>query len=236
MDGMNLDILSPAKKMPLTVGMSRELVSNDLTAELNSTTPALKSIRETHHQLARLLASVLKQVEVSAITGFSQSRISILKADPAFAELIEHYRGVADSAFADVRGQLAGMSLDAVQELRDRLHDQPDSFRNRELMDLATAMLDRTGHGPTSTVNSKNVNVTLTGEALEALKREALKGQVGDVIRNRGEIPTHAISASAEAVPEDTQPVLGRVIELRPESGRRGAEQTEGGAGEGETL
>lgn len=224
-----LDITIPAQgrraKGSLSVGKSRDLTKADLSSEANVATPALKSIRESHHQLARLLASGLKQVEVSAITGFSQSRISILKADPAFEELISFYRGVEDAAFADTRGQLASLSLDAIQALRDRLHDQEEAFKNRELMDLAAFTLDRTGHGPTSTVNSRNVNVTLNGEALAALKAEALKGQIGNVIRTGSEISNHAEPASSPPAPESLGAELGRVINLRPElSGQREGE------------
>lgn len=170
-------------KLPLEAAFSRELTLGDLVApSAEGATPGLKSIRETHHQLARLLASGLKAVEVSAITGFSQSRISTLQHDPAFTELLEFYRENENSRMADVSGQLAALSLDATQEIRDRLHDSPAGFKNRELMELATIMLDRTGFGPSSNVVNKNLNVNMTGEFLQELKNKITQGQRGNVV------------------------------------------------------
>lgn len=193
--------------------IARELTQGDaalLSEARGITAPTVKTMRETHHQLARLLASGMKQVEASAITGFSQSRISILKQDPAFQELITHYREVVDSSFADVQGQLASLSVDVIGELRDRLHDSPDGFRTRELMDFMTSLLDRSGHGPTAKLKTENTNIFVTGDELAKLKQIAKETQCGHVTDKFIALPT------SQGVQGSERTEMGEVVALRP--------------------
>lgn len=164
-----------------TALFSRALGGNDLALLRpgNISAMPVKKMRESHHALARLLASGMKNVEVSAITGYSQSRISILKADPAFQELMQHYTEIKDSAFADVYGQMSALSVDVLTELRERLEDSPENFGNSALMNFLAMLLDRTGHGPKSKV--ENVTVHVTGEELAQLKQLAKESQQGYV-------------------------------------------------------
>src|SRR5438105_3835863 len=76
----------------------RELTEGDLALladppPLANTQRPLVRIRHRHHQLARLLAGGTAAVEASAITGYSQMRISLLQKDPAFCELMAYYAG-----------------------------------------------------------------------------------------------------------------------------------------------
>jgi hypothetical protein len=206
----------------------RELSASDidlLEGHRGITAPLVKKLRDSHHRLARLLAQGLKQVEVSAITGYSQSRISILQQDPAFRELIEHYREVETSAFADIPQQLVALSADVLGELRDRLEDSPDAFTNKALMSLLNSLLDRTGHGPKT--KHERVSICVTGEDLARLKQLAKESQIGYV--------TDRIIAAqrTEDVPENPGTILGEVIPLRAEGAQ---EETQGLAGEGDNL
>ena len=56
-------------------------------AELAAARPIVK-IRAQHHLAARLIAEGRKPVEVAAITGYTPARITQLRADPAFGELV----------------------------------------------------------------------------------------------------------------------------------------------------
>ena len=136
------------RTVPLSIEVVRELNTGDLEVLANPpkqgiTTTPLAKLRHTHHMLARLIAEGRPGVECSAITGYSQSRISILKHDPAFEELVEYYKGQAEAKYLDVHERLAGLGIDTIEELQDRLASEPEKFSARELMELAELTLDR---------------------------------------------------------------------------------------------
>jgi hypothetical protein len=64
--------------------------------------PQLKHIKDTHHNLARLLASGLRIGEAAIQAGFSGARVSSLMADPAFRELVAGYRARCDEIHEEV--------------------------------------------------------------------------------------------------------------------------------------
>lgn len=222
--------IGTGRRGAMELALTRELTQGDLDILAQpqgciATTP--KKIRETHHQLARLLAQGIKQVEVSAITGFSQSRISILQTDPAFKELVEHYREVKTSSFADVNGQIVSLGVDVIGELRDRLHDQPEDFKNRELMEFATSLLDRSGFGPTAKMKLEQTSIHVTGAELLKLKQIAQEMQCGHVTT---ELNARTIECGAQ---ENSQLELGGVVPLRPEIQK---DSTEGKSSEGDDV
>src|SRR4051812_3928748 len=67
--------------------------------------PGVK-LKDRHHSVARLLAAGHKPWEVCAMTGYSASHMSILQGDPAFEELLAHYRNFTDAAGADIPGRV----------------------------------------------------------------------------------------------------------------------------------
>jgi hypothetical protein len=134
----------------ILLAFDRELGEADLVAAAGPKTGHLqanpiKALRDHHHQLARLLASGVPNVEAAAITGYSQSRISILKGDPSFRELLAYYRELKKEIFVDAQQRLAHLGLSAAAELQERLEDAPKSFSHRELNEIMRDTLDRSG-------------------------------------------------------------------------------------------
>lgn len=162
----------------------------------------LKELRESHHALARLLAKGLRPVEVSSITGFSLSRISILQSDPAFKELLAHYGEQVNSAFADIFAQLTCLSADALAEMRARLEDDPKAVSNTQLLAILQLALDRTGHGPTQKIESTSLSVT--GEQILRIKslmqesQNALQRAISPEGRAQGGVSLPAPKAALE--------------------------------------
>lgn len=162
------------KNPPLFAEVRRELtaedieLSNMLRGKGDTQAPQIKQLREGHHRVARLLATGLKAVEVSAITGYTQCRISILKKDPAFSELLEFYREREDARTIDIQEMLGDLSATGLTILRERLEEDPDSISHKTLLDIAQLSLDRTGHGPVT--KSANISVMLSQEDLDAIK------------------------------------------------------------------
>jgi len=135
------------KAIPLEFEVVRPIDAADLEllSQPASTKPSqLKRLSDRHHSLARLLASGTPDDECAAIVGYTQSRVSVLKADPSFQELLSLYRKEVKTEFATSLEHMAGLSRDAILELRDRMEEEPGKFTNNELRALATELSDRT--------------------------------------------------------------------------------------------
>lgn len=140
--------------------------------------PCILKLRTTHHELARLLACGFKDVDISRVTGYSQSRISILKRDPMFSQLVDEYMARRDEFAVDFSARLRQISATSLEMLQERMEDEPKAFTPRDLRQLAEMALDRTGHGKTMTVN----NVNVTKQTLDEIKASIEKAHKGRVI------------------------------------------------------
>lgn len=154
-------------------------------------------LRGVHHRVAKLLAAGLKDVEVSAVTGYCQSRISVLKKDPAFKGLMDYYAEKEEARSAEVMDLMKDLSMDALVTLRERLEDEPDTLTVKQLLEISQLTLDRTGHGPVT----RNIQgtVKLSPEDVNEIK---------DITRRANEGRVHSKRPS-----EDKAVEVGRVIE-----------------------
>lgn len=172
-------IMGRASKV-LTAVQVRELDDTDvlMLQEEKGTRPApLKRLSERHHALARCLASGMEPGNAAITCGYVSSRVSILQADPAFQELLEFYRQDVTTKYLDMHGVLAGLSLDAATELRERLEGDMETDEKKisvgQLIELTKLGADRTGFGPQS--SQVNVNVDLAGRLQAARERVAMR-------------------------------------------------------------
>jgi hypothetical protein len=175
------------KARPLEISFRRELNEGDVQAlwdvpegGLESTVRPLVKLRYQHHYLARLLAEGRPNEECALCTGYDPARISVLKSDPAFSELITYYKTQVQEVYINVHERLAALGLNSVEELMDRLDVQPEKFTNRELMELGALGLDRAGFGPQSKVHHTTGPV-LTADVMARLKDELAKRSLGQV-------------------------------------------------------
>lgn len=148
-------------RKPLSASLVRQLEEADMAllgAEKGSQPPALKRLSERHHALARNLASGMSEGEAAIVCGYNISRVSILKNDPAFNELLSFYQGEVDLQYRDLHERLSGLALDAADELSTRLEDEPEKFSIGQLMEVTKLGADRTGHGPNTNGVSLNGN------------------------------------------------------------------------------
>jgi hypothetical protein len=144
---------------PLHCEYSRDLGTADIEAlklPRGSAPPrSLVRIHASHHSLARCLAAGMKPAQAALVTGYSPGRINDLQKDPAFQALVADYSAEARSIFADLAERMANISLDAIELLQERLHDDPKGFTVPLLLDIVKAFADRTGHGPGQEVHIK---------------------------------------------------------------------------------
>lgn len=143
-----------------------------LQEERGVTAPQIVKLRERHHALARLIAEGKKPGEAALIARYSQSRVSILMNDPAFLELIMHYKEVVNREFVDFQRKLAELGVDAATVLQERLEDAPDDLSDALLLRLVEVSADRTGHGP-SAKTEVNVRIGLAERLSAARHRQA---------------------------------------------------------------
>lgn len=168
--------------LPLHAGQVRELDEGDLALlqqEKGSTAPPLKRLAERHHALARCLASGMEPGQAAVTCGYSASRVSILQADPAFQELLEFYREDVNKAYRDLHERLAGLSLDATDELSARLEEEMQAeekkFSVGQLLEIAKMGADRTGFGPQTSSTNVNINVDMAARLKAARERVAAR-------------------------------------------------------------
>lgn len=180
---------------PIQYNVTRHLTEGDLAdmwnAQRDSTGPRLKTLRYNHHLLAKAVAAGKSLLECSNLTGHSATRISDLKNDPAFQELVSFYAEELNEVYVDVHQRMATLGTSILEELTERFEADPDKFTKRELMDLFTTMADRSiptakgGPSPQQAITAGpngglalQINfVSPTGEAPKTLEATAISTQ-----------------------------------------------------------
>lgn len=168
LSALELEILGPIEP--------QDLIAREEGGLPTSEAPTVAKLRGIHHEIAQLLAQGLSETEVSAITSYSLSRISILKRDPSFKDLVAFYQKQKSEQFADVQKRLATLSLDAIGEIQERLAEKPDSISTSQLIELSKVTLDRAGYSPVA--KSQNISVSMSAEELRELRQAANQGDV----------------------------------------------------------
>ena len=145
-------------------GVVREVKAGDVVPR--GTPPAVTRLRDSHHAAARLIARGLNETEVSHLTGYALSRISSLKRDPLFAELVEAYRLEQREAQRDLEALWLGVATDYGQHIHEALLDNPEAVPVSVALDVFKAFADRAGMAPVSRSVNKNLNLNI-GERLD---------------------------------------------------------------------
>ena len=134
---------------PLAYGQARHLTEADIASMWDANPsgakgiPRIKTLRYNHHLLAKAVASGKSLLECSQMTGLTGSRISDLKNDPAFQELVSFYAEELHEVYVDVHQRMAALGTSVLEELTERFDAEPEKFTKRELLELFTTMADR---------------------------------------------------------------------------------------------
>lgn len=135
-------------RLQVASNVLRDLEEEDVRAvaaapHLPPALPTLTRIRESHRELARVLARGASNVEASVETGYSTQTISNLQKDPAFQELLVYFAQQHDQELLDAQKRLAMLGVDALEEIHERLKANPDAFNVQSLLDIMKSTLDR---------------------------------------------------------------------------------------------
>lgn len=181
----------------------RPLTCDDLAclSDRRPTQGVVKTFRDHHHRIARLVAMGLRAHEVCSQCGIARTRYLQLKGDPAFNELVAQYREKVDAGFADAASELfervSANTLNAeilVSEKLEKALEGEEEIPLKTLLAISRDGADRVGL-PKQKVNS-NTNVNLDFAAmLEAAAKRSGRSNVIDAV------PTRAVSGPRDAHP-----------------------------------
>lgn len=174
----------------------------------------IQKIRSVHHRLAQMKAQGLKDVEISAITGWSQSRLCILGSDPTFAGLVQFYINKGVEAFVDVQTKFLSLGLDAMEELHERIVEDPESVSDKQLLEVAAFAMDRAGFAPVQKSVSASYSGQLNPDEVRRVKEELKQGSRAYVTTKN-----HIRSGGGEPLPQASHNPPG------PSQGERGARE-----------
>jgi hypothetical protein len=202
----------PVVNQNIIAEVGRQLSLEDIalmqTLPLGSTTPKLKKIRAVHHAAARLMSTGMKNAEISMSVGLCASRLSILRNDPAFMDLVLHYELTEVERFTNVQDRMVVLGMVASEELNERIVDDPESISTKDLTEILKASLDRGGHAPITKSETKSTHIVLSAEDMLKIKMETMESQNGRVIHRRPTKTLPSDSGSSDLDDADTRGAL----------------------------
>lgn len=176
---MNFAVARRSPKNFNRVSEVRALVPGDLEyIRQRSARVPIRQLRESHHNIARLLAAGLTNREAAARLNYTEQRISILRNDPSVKELIATYRAEVheswrehvDALNADaVRAMATGMRN--VADKMEALDEDPDAIPLPIVAKITSDLMDRFGYGKHQT--NVNVNVDFAKRLEQAITRSS---------------------------------------------------------------
>jgi hypothetical protein len=140
---------------------------------------AVKIGRHEHHILASLVASRDKEgnpvsdEEASALIGYAPATICMLRQQKAFQQLVLHYAGLTGPpGIPDPIERMRALGMSTLEELQARLHDDPDSFTKRELLEMADLLLVKANGGAPAKAATREGGVRVAIQFVEARHKE----------------------------------------------------------------
>lgn len=196
----------------------RPLTRDDLAClrDKRPTVNMVKTFRDWHHRIARLVAMGLRPGEIQTQAGISSTRYLQYLGDPAFQELVAQYRAQVNSGFADAATELyetvAANTLNAELMIREQLEEAAAEgipIPIKTLLTISRDGADRVGL-PKQKV-SQNTNINLDFASM--LEKAAARSGRSNII---DATPSRAVSGpKAEPTPRSlplAQPMSPAVV------------------------
>lgn len=167
-----------AVETELELSVIREIEREEL-ALLEETRPhsPLQNLRDHHHRIARAVATGLRAQEIASLCGISIGRLGVLKLDPAFADLVAHYRGIVTAEFVRSTDHYLEMATGNMLKAEAMLSDKLDAaaennefLPTRDLISISRDAADRFGYGKRQM--NLNVNIDFAAQ-LEAARNRS---------------------------------------------------------------
>jgi DNA-binding CsgD family transcriptional regulator len=165
---------------PYSILAIRPLKESDLPALREKSAPLarLQTLRDSHHQVARLMATGLNNTQIATTLGHSLAALVRYRRDPSMQELVAHYRALVTEEWLEGVDHISSMSVSAIAKGLRTIHDHFDDADERgELVPMSRALsvvsdlMDRFGYGKKSQQTNLNVNYAAELEAAIARSR-----------------------------------------------------------------
>lgn len=168
------------KTANVQIGDLRPLMRDELALlkekRNNPPQPFIQRLRDPHHKLARLIAIGHTQTAAGRLSGYSVSSVTRLMQDPAFSNLVEHYRQTVKQSFVEEVDEyhelILGNMVKAERHIAERIEQVEE---DNELLPIKDALAisrdaaDRMGYGKRQT--NTNINVDFAASLEKAIAR-----------------------------------------------------------------
>lgn len=187
---------------PVVISDIRPLTRADLSHLTVKREPkSIATLRDNHHRIARAVASGMSNAEVAQACGVSINRVSTLRSDPTFRELVAHKRSMIDAEWAAAADPVVEImksnAMKAAAMLSDKIDEameKQEFLPTRDLVAIQEFGFDRTGYGKVN----KNVNINVDFAAkLEEARNRSARAPAARVIEGQS-LPVPASPRSGE--------------------------------------
>lgn len=214
---------------PPKILVARPLTREDLVHLNAPRVPhRVAAFRETHHRLARLIASGLRLEQVAEISGYSIQSIYRHRTDPAFQELVAQYKTRVDAQIAEVVDETEATAVSNLRRMErmvedhlDRADEADEPIPLKTLATLISDRMDRFGY------SKKQVNLNLNATLASKLERAIDKTREAKLIEGTStrapETPRAGLNAPASLLPSVDHSRAERGAALRLARSRGGA-------------
>ena len=131
----------------------------------------IAKLRDSHHIMARLFVSGLTNAEVAAETGYTISRVSVLRGSPAMEELVAKYRADDHDEWRKHRDAtyeyMHRIRVKGLRIIEDALEDE--EVKPEFALKVFDSMADRTEYHRKST--KENINIDFAARLEVAIAR-----------------------------------------------------------------
>lgn len=218
--------------MPRESGVSktnRATVTVDEVTEIELGSPRPKGsalvaqFRESHHAVARMIASGMTDMMIRRRTGYTGRLLKQLKETPAFQQLISDYK---DEVFEKINADtdsfaelsIANMTA-AERQIADKLAEADEQGLLLPFNDLHKIVSDRADRfGYSKRVTNTNINVDIAVALDRAIERSGAVRCVSDPVIEHQHAPglTDPLPSVDVLVGEQTEPFRAATVSPQP--------------------
>lgn len=150
-----------------------------------------QKLRNSHHNVARLAALGMKNIQIAERVGMTRERVGVLLKSPAMQELVASYRERIDEVFVDsvdAYFDLATRNMVAAERhIADRIDDLDEKgelLPLREALAVSRDAADRFGYGKKAT--NVNLNVDFAAKLEAAISRSGKTVPTSQAVQDGG--------------------------------------------------
>lgn len=134
--------------------------------------------RYEHHQLASMLAkrADMSDEEASGLSGYSVATISNFRHQSEFKKLVEFYRKQDQPPpRPELMERIHALGTSTLEELKERLQEDPESWTKHELLQMARLLLVEAGGAKDSKGTGEPGKLRVAIQFVSAPKEEPLQ-------------------------------------------------------------